>query len=434
MLLHCKNAETNLSMQYKLPTLLALSLIAAGTLKAQTVSTFEDITLPAADTTYLESTVGPDGIYPFESGNVKFYGKKDFGGSYYANFNTSNHTDTVTPGFGNMWSNIAGGGAESSANFGIAYVETDYAAPSPVSIPVGVKLMGSAPGHQVAGTYVTNSVYAYRYMLDNNFYATQNHWFKLVVRGYELGVQNGDSVIFTLADFSGTNDVLVNTWQWVDLMSLGSVDSVTFDVISSDAGMFGINTPMYFAIDNFTTLDASCPPPINIAAISLNENSATIDWEEGIGGLTTNYEIAVDQSPTLAPTATATAVTNSTYGATGLSNNTQYYAHVRAVCGNAQFSVWDTAAFKTLGNTGIFQTNENSLQVNIWPNPATDRINISSTNAVTAVVYSIEGKELMQVENAKNIDISELAAGVYVLKIREHSDSGKQATLRFTKK
>jgi hypothetical protein len=425
-----------LFMQYKLPITLALSMLTIGSIstQAQTVATFDDITLPGADTTYLESVTGPDGIYTYQSGNAKFYGKKDFGGTYESNFNCSNHTDTVTPGFANMWSNITGKGVLNSGNFGIAYVETDYSITAMPTIPVGVKLTGSAAGHQVAGAYLTNSVYAYRYMLDNNFYDNENHWFKLVIRGYLNNVQSADSIIFTLADYSTTGTpILVNTWQWANLTSLGNVDSLTFDLISSDAGTFGINTPTYFAIDNLITLDGVCPVAHNIAAISINENSATINWTNSVTEFTPDYEVAVDQSATLAPTATAVTVSNSSYNATSLSNNTVYYAHVRSSCDDGGFSTWDTASFKTLQGTGIFQTNPNNLQLSISPNPATDHITLHTDIAVHAVVYSIEGKELLQINNAKTISISSLPTGVYLLKVTDATGTGKQTTLRFTK-
>ena len=38
---------------------------------------------------------------------------------------------------------------------------------------------------------------------------------------------------------------------------LGNVDSVLFSLTSSDVGQFGMNTPGFFAIDEFTTRDAS---------------------------------------------------------------------------------------------------------------------------------------------------------------------------------
>jgi hypothetical protein len=42
----------------------------------------------------------------------------------------------------------------------------------------------------------------------------------------------------------------VRNWTRVDLSALGTVDSVTFHFESSDIGDFGINTPLYFCMDD----------------------------------------------------------------------------------------------------------------------------------------------------------------------------------------
>lgn len=413
-------------MQYKLPITLALSMLTFGSIstQAQTVATFDDVTLPGADTSFLEVLPAVDGIYPFETGNTKFYGKIDYGGSYQAQYNYSNRTDTVNPDYDNQWAAITGRGAELSANYGIAYTESDFSNFFQ-STESGPKLTGDAAGHRVAGVYITNTTVAYRWIQEN--YGTGD-WYKLTVRGYLNNVKTEDSVVITLASYTANDTTLVNNWQWVNLLPLGDVDSITFQTSSSDS-----YTPFYFALDNLTTLDGVCTPPQNIVAVNINENSATINWEEGIGGLTTNYEVAVDQSPTLAPTAVVAYPASSIYNATGLSNNTQYYAHVRAVCGNAQFSTWDTAAFKTLQGTGIFQTNANNLQISISPNPAADYLTLHTGIAVHAAVYSIEGKELLQINNAKKINISSLPSGIYLLKVADVAGTGKQTILRFTK-
>jgi len=47
----------------------------------------------------------------------------------------------------------------------------------------------------------------------------------------------------------------VNEWAYVDLTSLGSADSLQFFLSSTDVGIFGMNTPAYFCLDNFTTSD-----------------------------------------------------------------------------------------------------------------------------------------------------------------------------------
>jgi hypothetical protein len=81
-------------------------------------------------------------------------------------------------------------------------------------------------------------------------------WFALSVCGYQNGVKVADSVLFYLADFrfaSSAQDYIVKTWQWVDLKILGKVDSLTFNMFSSDTGAFGINNPTYFCMDNLIT-------------------------------------------------------------------------------------------------------------------------------------------------------------------------------------
>ena len=65
-----------------------------------------------------------------------------------------------------------------------------------------------------------------------------------------------DSVTFYLADYrfaDNDSDYIVKTWQWVNLLPLGHVDSLIFSLTSSDNGPAGMNTPAYFCIDNFTT-------------------------------------------------------------------------------------------------------------------------------------------------------------------------------------
>lgn len=421
-------------MKYTLHTLFAAVLLNLGyQAQAQTVATFENVALPGPDTTYLDTQIpNGDGVYTFQSGNALFYGNITWG-NYWGNFNCSNKTDTVLPALGNV---ITGSGYDGSDNFAIAYVPIDFMSPTDptATIPVGTKLQGAAAGSYVLGTYVTNSVYAYRYMLDGDKYANNHYWLKLVIRGYLNGTQTANTVDFTLADFTnGTPPVLVNTWEWVDLVSLGKVDSVTFDLISNDnQGGFGINTPAYFAIDNFTTSDGVCFTAHHIAAVSVNENSATINWQGGVTGITTGYEVAVDQSATLAPTGTPATVTAATYSANGLSNNTLYYAHVRSVCNDGGFSAWDTASFRTLATNGINGPGYSNPALQLSPNPAANHLNILTDHAVEATVYSIEGKLLLHVPAARSLDITALPAGMYLLKVsdREGKLSG---TTRFIK-
>jgi hypothetical protein len=126
----------------------------------------------------------------------------------------------------------------------------------------------------LSGFYVTNTTYAWKVIKKGNAFSrkfgdttgtfsggiyAQGHypdWFKIVVRGYRSGNLLTDSVEFYLADYRATgttNDYVVKNWQFVNCTSLGIVDSVFLYLKSSDVGSFGMNTPSFFSLDNFTT-------------------------------------------------------------------------------------------------------------------------------------------------------------------------------------
>lgn len=258
-------------MQYKLPLLVAASLLSLGSsATGQTVATFDDLSLPTADTSYA-STLPPDSAYHFQSGNALFYGSGNSWGSF-VNFNYSNIKDNIDPSFTNDKSAITGMGMDSSDNYAVDFVSIDFSNTTnpTATLPSGVGLTGNASGHAVLGAYFTNTTYAYYYM-QANFQSSD--WFKLTVRGYLNGQQTANNIDFMLAD---TGKAIVNTWHWVDLTSLGDVDSLTFDLSSSDTiGGFGMNNPAYFAMDNLTTSDETSIQPLsNKLNLTISPNPA----------------------------------------------------------------------------------------------------------------------------------------------------------------
>ena len=57
----------------------------------------------------------------------------------------------------------------------------------------------------------------------------------------------------------------------------------------------------------------------------------------------------------------------------------------------------------------------------IYPNPTSDELNISLKNATVAqvAIYSLTGSKVMEIEAVSNLDISKLAAGVYLVRIQD---------------
>lgn len=219
---------------------------------AQTISTFEALSLPKLDTAYINySAPGTD--VGFSNGLAYFpcvYDTASGFGYWSYGFAYSNMRDTVTSGYTNQYAAKAGSGFASSEKYAVAYGNGNI-----------VRLEDSAKNKRVYGMYITNNTYAYNSMRDGDSYAkkfktSDSDWFRLDVFAYRGDTLSKDSVSFYLADFRNTDsskNYIVNDWQWVNLLPLGKVDSLMFRLKSSDNGTFGMNTPAYFCIDNFIT-------------------------------------------------------------------------------------------------------------------------------------------------------------------------------------
>jgi len=242
--------------------LFTAALLGTSALRAQTVATFDDLTLAHADTFYLNYSASGSDV-GFNDGLAHFpcYYDTSFGGYWVNGFAYSNMTDSVTSGYTNQYAAKTAIGYAGSANYVVAY-----------GIGNTVQLRGAAIGKPVSGFYITNSTYAFNSMRDGDAFAkkfgdttgtgittgqgTAPDWFKVTIRGYSGGVLGSAEVDFYLADYrfaSSDSDYIVNTWKPVSLLALGHVDSLDFKLSSSDNSSFGMNTPAYFCIDEFTT-------------------------------------------------------------------------------------------------------------------------------------------------------------------------------------
>ncbi len=212
---------------------------------AQTVVDLENFNLPP--NTFLNNASPEEA---FVSGPVALPNLYDPQFMFWTGWAISNTTDTITPGFLNESSAMAGSGAEGTATYAVSYA-FDGAV---------LRLLGPAAGSTVLGLFVTNNAYAYYSMRDGDAFAKKfggpsgndPDFFLLTVKKYRSGVLGPDSVNFYLADYrfeDNSRDYIVKEWTFVDLSSLGEADSLLFTLTSSDVGVFGMNTPAYFCID-----------------------------------------------------------------------------------------------------------------------------------------------------------------------------------------
>jgi hypothetical protein len=254
-------------MKHRIFTLLAL-VASYTTSHAQQVATLEALPLSGPNT-YWNGSGNTSQVTSFTDGNLQFVNSYDtsFGG-YWGACAYSNVVDTITAGYSNQYAAITGKGNNNSTIYGVAYY--DYNTDNNK-----IKVANNALSSYAYGVYLTNSTVSYMSLKNGDFVAKKfggtsgndPDFFAVRFTGWRNGLALPDTVTTYLADFrdsNNANDYIVKDWRWVDLTSLGQVDSVTFSFISSDVGQFGINTPLYFCFDDFTTGSA----PAALAATS----------------------------------------------------------------------------------------------------------------------------------------------------------------------
>lgn len=235
---------------------------------ASIVVDFEDLSLPA------ESFYnGSDGVGGFTSGGAFFNNAyTDYGGGVVAwsGWSYSNVTDNTTPGFGNQYSAVTGGGAEGSNNYGVAF-----------AFEPGDATIGLPASTVPESILVTNTTYTYFSMRDGDPFTDrfggptgdETDYLLLTITGLDPDREPVGSVGLYLADYrfeDNTRDYIVDTWTEVELSSLYGATMLSFGLESSDVGPFGMNTPAYFAVDNLHLVpEPTVPVLMAVGAIAV---------------------------------------------------------------------------------------------------------------------------------------------------------------------
>lgn len=270
----------------------------------QTTVTFED--LPLALSGYYNGDPGtPSPIYGYDGsfttpqgatfGNT--YNRDDFGGGdveFWFGWAYTNHTDTTTPGFNpmtfvleNQYSAFAGSGAGGSNNYGVSSGNFD-----PLSNDNSITIPG---GQSFQSIDITNTTYAALAMRDGDSFSKKfggisgndPDFFTLTITGLSGGPTGTvvGTIDVPLADYTfGNNslDYILDDWLTVSLASLVGADTLTFSYDSSDVGMFGINTPLYFAADNLvfgSSSSSTVPEPSSVVAMLIVAAAASLFYQ-----------------------------------------------------------------------------------------------------------------------------------------------------------
>lgn len=83
--------------------------------------------------------------------------------------------------------------------------------------------------------------------------------------------------------------------------------------------------------------------------------------------------------------------------------------------------VFDNIVPSTLGTADFGYTNNT---ISLYPNPANDVLNISSSNSITKIeVYDLLGKKVASNDNASNVNVGDLGKGAYIVKVVQENGS-----------
>lgn len=112
----------------------------------------------------------------------------------------------------------------------------------------------------ICGLYLTLNAYTYKSIKCGDGFADAfdyGDYYYVTIRGFLNGTQT-DTVAYYLADYTSSTAYVVDDWKWVNLQSLGTVDSLAFELTTSDVGQYGPNTPMYLCVDEIKVGCTTC--------------------------------------------------------------------------------------------------------------------------------------------------------------------------------
>lgn len=276
-------------------------------------ATFDDYYMPA------ETAVIPNDDDVLYSGSYGFHG---YGGSYgemtyWNGFAFANKTASTFTSLDDQYNTSMGSG-HNSANYAIAYPYGIY----------NIEVTNNAEGDSIQGMYISNNAYALNSILHGDGYSEafkQGSWFMVTATG-KAADGTSKTVDFYLADYRSNNTLdhyALDTWQWMDLRSLGKVKEISFTMSGSDTGQWGLNTPAYFAMDDFngTREEITALSDISVGESTINLSDYFVLDDDGS---TIAYEIEnVDKKATSISTLENEAIKLSIEGNTLTVNATE---------------------------------------------------------------------------------------------------------------
>ena len=209
------------------------------------------------------------------------------------------------------------------------------------------------------------------------------------------------------------------TYNQVDPINLFSNTTYYFHLRTKcDATNYSpwTNTP-FTTLPNCNTGTPSPALQTGSGIINPTATSAIFIW--GAVPNATRYEVAVTTTAT-PPAVADDTITITTYNATGLTPNTDYYFHIKAKCSPNDSTTWASILFHTKPASSV-STLQSGVPILVYPNPVTEDliIDIQDNPKGRIEVIDMTGKVLVSEdtkEQKTSINMKPFSKGVYMIK------------------
>ncbi len=205
-------------------------------------ATFDDLPLAIESSYPGDEFIGEDDAFDaIFSGSMQFTNSYLPEWNYWCGHSYANETETSFNGLADQFRNAVGGGAESSANYGVSFM--DFA-------DTRIYVTHADEGVVIPGMYVTNEAYFLNSALNGDgfcpaFTHEDKDYYKLIIEGLNEGNEVVGTVDVMLFDYSNETPEIVTDWKYVDLTPLGAVHRLR---LGRESSKFDF-VPAYVCID-----------------------------------------------------------------------------------------------------------------------------------------------------------------------------------------
>lgn len=244
--------------------------------------------------------------------------------------------------------------------------------------------------------------------------------------------KGGNSLNLYAASGVTASNLALNNWDSATACGSGGISGLVNTTAVQDAATNG----------SVSTMVVSTGAPFtanSIRATVRKQPSGTykayLGFRPATGGAWTSLSTPVDvetddcgysHSVITFPISTSVTATGTEFAIFGYNGTSTTTLQVNSI------SILGTGTQLINGSTGLDMVNKGS-DVQLFPNPATNVLNVTATEKVNVIIMSIDGKKLIEQKDAKHINVSNLVSGMYLIQVYGESNNLLKAE-KFVKK